>query len=291
MSQQEHVTVHETDVDGIRAAAQWLLATLGGVLVLILAGFQLSSLRHVLETWPSAEAIGTAAGLLLLTAGGWTLTRAAASVLVPDRSNLTDLLTSSAIDDVRSTSGSVVRADGRRHVDTDTDELHTHVRGEIARARGWLLPPPCQDLDDLNTHYQQAPDDERDNLRAALAEVSRFARTESALWRFRKLRRLVLGWAGISTIVGLGLLVVFCQPPAPSLAPPVTEPIEVDLRLTNDATILAKHGLTPTCAGATQTGVMIGGTLAEPLVVINQSSTCDTVRILMSDALGFAIPR
>lgn len=290
MSQREHVTVHETDVEGIRAAAQWLLATLGGVLVLVLAGFQLSNLRQVLETWPSVEAIGTAVALLLLIAGGWALTHAAASVLVPDRSNLTDLLTSSAMGDVRSTSGSVMQPDGRPHTDGDTDILHKHVRDEIARARGWLLPASCQDLDDLNSQYQQAQDDERDSLRAVLAEVSRFARTESALWRFRRLRKLVLGWAGASTVIGLGLLVLYCQPPAPSLAPEVTEPIKVTVRLTSDSAVLARQGLKASCATAPQTGVIIGGTLAEPLVLINSSPLCDTARVLMTDDLGYAIP-
>lgn len=191
---------------------------------------------------------------------------------------------------VRSTPGSVVQTAGRPHKDGDTDKLHQHVRDEIARARGWLLPPSCRDLDALNTQYQEAEDDERETLRAALAEVSRFARTESALWRFRKLRRLVLGWAGIATVIGIGLLVLFCQPPPPSLAPHVTEPIKVDLQLANDPVVLAELGLKPSCATTVQTGV-IGGTLAEPLVVIDRSPTCDTARILMTDAAGFAIPR
>lgn len=223
-------------------------------------------------------------------------------MLVPDRNNITDLLTRLAGKELTSRNIETVvetPSGGLKSPPEPTGDqkvLLDHVNAEISRARGWLLPAECDSLDTLYSQYKSATSkSDRDALRANLAEVVSFAHTETALWRFRILVKRLLGWAGGLSLAGLILLVI-CAHPAPddapsSGSPTVTAPVKVDVYFRSDDTLLKEHGIDVRCASSAQPGFIIGGTLAEPLVLIAGSATCPQQRVLLTSQLGNAMPQ
>lgn len=297
----EPTAIQQADVEGVRAAAQWLLGAVGGIAVLVFAGFQISDAWQVLLV-PGWRMAGTIIGAVLLLIGTCNLITAAARVLVPDRTNITDMLTRLAAKElsahniqtaVETPTGKLVKPPS----DKKADALLDHVTGEIARARGWLLPVGCDSLDDLYSAFHGTKDTvERDRLRGNLAEVVSFARTEAALWRYRILVDRIIGlWGGGVSLTGLALLLVCghveLPQPLPTTSPAITAAVKADVYFRADTDLLKNHGINAGCAAASQPGVLIGGTLAEPLVLIIGTSACPQQRLLLTEDLGNAVPR
>lgn len=297
----EPPAIQQADVEGVRAAAQWLLGAVGGIAVLVFAGFQISDAWQVLLV-PGWRMVGTIAGAVLLLIGTLNLITAAARVLVPDRTNITDMLTRLAAKELSAhniptateTPGGKLE---KPPEDKKANALLDHVTGEIARARGWLLPAGCDSLDDLYSAFRSTTDAAgRDRLRGNLAEVVSFARTEAALWRYRILVDRIIGWwGGGVSLAGLVLLIVCghveLPQPLPITSPAIAAAVKVDVYFKADADLLKTHGINADCAAASQPGVLIGGTLAEPLVLVTGTQTCPQQRLLLTENLGNAVPR
>jgi hypothetical protein len=281
------VAIHESDLAGIRSATQWLLAAFGGTALVVVAGIQFA------DTWAVVTGGGwrawvTLAGLTLVAVGLFTLAAGAARVLVPDRTNLTDLLTEQAAGDAASTRVIVGDAPPPIPPRRDSAAVYRHVLGEVSSARGWLLPAGCADFDAAYQAFLASSGAERDGLRLRLREVAAFARAEAAFYRYRQLLRRLLGWAGVIVFAGLIGLVVALHADPPSN--PVTEPIAVTVRFVDNPAGLTRHGVTPACAGVTASGVAVGGTLSEPVVIIGGTTRCPAAKVTITDDVGLAVP-
>jgi hypothetical protein len=285
-------TIHESDLAGIRAATQWLLAAFGGTALVVVAGIQFADAWDVIKQadWRSW---GTIAGLVLVSVGLFVLAGAAARVLVPDRTNLTDLLTQQAFDQAQ-TAGVVVsevqqstQASQRRRARRDSADVYKHVLDEISSARGWLLPEDCLDFDTAYQKFLGSTGGNREILRVRLREVAAFARAEAAFYRYRELQRRLLGWAGAMVFVGLIALVLACHAPTGS---PVTKPTPVEVRFGPNGRILEGQGVASACAGLTTVGVAVGGSLSEPEVIIRETGECPRAKITVNDKVGLALP-
>lgn len=277
--------IHETDLNGIRSATQWLLGAFGGIAFVVITGVQIGGASSVLSEggWRGPVIVF---GLLVAFLSLVTLARAAARVLVPDRTNLTDLLEDQAIDDAQQ-QGVLVSGSLRR----DSAEVYKHVREEITRARGWLLPPGCDDLDGTYQAFRQRTTDDESALRGRFREIMAFARTEAALYRYHQLLQLLIWRAGPAVLLSLGALAVALSPPTQKEpTAPVTSPFAVQVHFTAAPEVLSAGGISATCASTVAQGVAVGGTIAEPEVVISGVPSCPSAKVRITTPIGFAIP-
>ena len=108
----------------------------------------------------------------------------------------------------------------------------------------------------------------------------------------RAFRRLIraLWIGGIVAVIGIVVFILTTTHPNPTS--PVTTPMQVHVVIAQNAPRrdLAAAGLAPACAGQTLTGVAIGGSYAEPVVVTNQTPSCPAQLFTLSRALGVDIP-
>ncbi len=286
MSDKVSTAIYESDLNGIRSATQWLLGSFGGIGLVVITGVHITDIGSLFSEW-SWRPFAACLGILLVGVGLVALARAAARVLVPDRTDLTDLITNQARDDAAQFGVMLSGA-----VRQDSSGVYKHVREEIGLARGWLLPSDCEDLD---AAYQKLADSSGDDaalIRDKFREIMAFARTQAALYRYDKMLALLIGWCGLFVVVGLILLgVALTSSSSPHNSSIIVDrPFSVKLYFSASASVLASHGISPSCASAERSGVAIGGTLAEPQVIISGTKLCPTKKIVMTDALGVAVP-
>lgn len=277
--------IHQSDLSGIRSAAQWLLGAFGGTALAVVAGVQFGGASAILSQG-GLRALVIIIGLLVVFIGLVWLARSAARVLVPDRTNLTDLLENQVSEELR-LNGLSVSGNKRR----DSTQVYKYVRDEINRARGWILPPGCDDLDSAYQAYRKRSTDDQAAIRSSLRELMAFARTEAALYRYRQLLKLLLGWVGIPVILGLVALAVALTPSAgQDLSASVNSPFAVEVHFTASPEVLNSAGIRADCALVAARGIAVGGTLAEPEVVIVGTPSCPTSKIQITNNIGLAVP-
>jgi hypothetical protein len=279
------VVIHENDLNGIRSAAQWLLGAFGGVALVVVTAVQIGDASAVLSQggW---RAIVIVVGLLTVFFSLVILARSAARVLVPDRTNLTDLIEDQAIEEAQQ-HGVIVNGSKRR----DSAQVYKYVREEISRARGWLLPPGCDDLDAAYQAYRQRSTDDQAALRSNFREIMAFSRTEAALYRYQQLLRLLIGRAGPAVLLGLIALAVALSPSTQQdSSAPVHSPFAVEVHFMAPPEVLSSEGISAGCALAVARGVAVGGTIAEPEVVIIGMPSCPSAKIRITTDIGIARP-
>jgi hypothetical protein len=277
--------IHQSDLSGIRSAVQWLLGAFGGIALAVVAGVQFGGAPAILSQG-GPRALVIIVGLLVVFIGLVWLARSAARVLVPDRTNLTDLLENQVSEELR-LNGLSVSGNTRR----DSAQVYKYVREEINRARGWILPPGCDDLDSAYQAYRKRSTNDQAALRSSFREIMAFARAEAALYRYRQLLKQLLGWVGIPVILGLVALAFALTPSAeqhPSAS--VNSPFAVEVHFTASPEVLSNEGIAANCASKAAKGIAVGGTLAEPEVVIVGTSSCPTSKIQITSNIGFAMP-
>jgi hypothetical protein len=113
------------------------------------------------------------------------------------------------------------------------------------------------------------------------------ARLYLARQAFRRLIR-ALWIGGVIAIAGIVAFILSTTSPT-SL---VTTPMQVHVVIAQNAPLndLEAAGLAPACAGHTLTGVAVGGSYDEPVVVTNQTPSCPARLFTLRHALGVAIP-
>jgi hypothetical protein len=274
------------EVPAIRAAAQWLLAAAGAIGAVLVAGLQLGGLGRLSDR-PWALVIGVLAFGVAIWMIGWAI-RAASRVLVIGRVTVSNLL---MVDAKRQASAEGV------HVDVlEGEQLLGGILDQIGVNRGWLLPSGCSSLTDLYTKYQEALATEGaeelvEELRGRLAEVTAFARTESARHFYQDLTSGLTGFRGRLLAGAIATLVIVVGWAPADSEPKVTVPTPVQVFITGSISEMRAAGLAGSCPrGSTLSGVAIAGTLLEPVVVSAGTKTCPPSRFTVTSTLGIAVP-
>lgn len=195
--------LHAEDVAGIRAAAQLIMASAGGLVVLVFAGFQFTDLPAAFTDTPWRAGAAAGAGVTAL-ALILTVMRRAAAVLVPDRMLIDDLLTAATrreVDNAGASTRAPSALGATRRVDNRVD---AEVLDRIEQAAGWLLPPQHPSLDALYQASRETADPaESDRLRQHLVDVASYARAEAARIRWTRLVDTITGPVGVTAALAL----------------------------------------------------------------------------------------
>jgi hypothetical protein len=273
------------EVGAVRAAAQWLVAAGAAVGAVLIAGVQLGSLGRLAKR-PPLLVVGLLAFLAALWLVGWVI-RAASRVLVVDRVTVANLLTAQTARQAR-----------MRGIDVHSlanEELLVEIFDEVHVNRGWLLPDGCDSLTELYQQFQQArthgDNEDVEQLRSYLSQVSSFARTEAAKHFYRQLVDGLSGWRGRCLAILIVVLCLALGVPEEASEPRVTGPTPVRVVLSGNSAAFKVAGLTESCRrSSTIDGVAVDGTLLEPVVVFGGNKTCAPARFRVTEALGVAIP-
>lgn len=279
------VAIYESDLNGIRSSTQWLLGAFGGLALVVIAGTQFGDASSVIAQgdW---RAYVIVIALLVVFVSLILLARSAARVLVPDRTNLTDLIEDQAIEEARQ-NGLIVNDLQRQ----DSHQIYKYIRGEIDQARGWLLPQGCHDLDAAYQEYQQRTTENQVFLRSIFKEIMAFARTEAALYRYKQLLKLLIERAGPAVLLGLiALAVALGSSAQDGSGSRVREPFAVEVHFIGSPDVLENAGISVNCAVGVVKGIAVGETIAEPEVITIGTPTCPATKIRITSDLGIAMP-
>jgi hypothetical protein len=119
-------------------------------------------------------------------------------------------------------------------------------------------------------------------LEGAASQLIAFANQRVIEQRFRALRRSVQ-YGGIAVLVGVGLFAL-----APKWAQPSPLAVASPTRVTVVVKIPNKFG--PACTSAQLSGIAIGGTWDEPIVVTDAAKGCLVTKLDLVSNIGYAIP-
>lgn len=300
------LSVFDEALGSIQTTAKWIVGAAAVVIGALIGGLQLKDLGSLLGASRLQLGIATAACLAAIFGAGWILVMAA-RVLITQGLTLSDIARREADIRAKKTLGLGDRV-------SDFDPL----LGWLARRRGDLLPQGIPDIQTFKNAYEDAIAAEakvrsgapavlagvnyspgKDAMERLAAQVEDYrARTErlvdaAQLYATqRAYERLIraLQAGGILTVVGVVTFAVLTS--ASTTEAPVTTPTRVDVLISAHAprADLLAAGLAQHCAGRTLTGVAVGGSYAEPLVVTNPAASCPAVQFKVTKALGLAIP-
>jgi hypothetical protein len=301
------LSVFDEALGSIQTTAKWIVGAAAVVIGTLIGGLQLKDLGSLLETRLQLGIAAVACFAAILGAG-WILVMAA-RVLITQGLTLSDIARREAR--IRATKGKRL-GPGKTVSDFDP------VLGWLARRRGDLLPKDIPDILTFKNAYEETsaaearlrsgapavvagvtynPSDTgaTEQLEAQVADYrERAERLVDAAQLYlaqRAFRRLIqtLWTGGILVLVGV---VTFVLVTANTPAALVTSPTQVEVLISAHASHadLLAAGLAQHCAGRTLTGVAVGGSYAEPLVVTNPAPSCPARQFKVTKALGLAIP-
>lgn len=272
---------HDGDVEGIRAAARWILGTAGAVATVLLAGFQVKDLGSPLGSERWWQVWLPVVFSVVAVAIVFDVFRLAARVLVPDRISADDLVRAEQKQAAEALGIQVRRGnDGGREI----WRLAPDLVDSVHLARAWLLPEGCARVSDLMEAMEKAPATGRPRLEGNLRRVLRFCRLEIARRRYRQLVGAMTGlrgWLFIASLTGLA----FVAGSQHRVSPTIDRPLRMTVVFSESPSVANE---VRACAGRTVEGVAIGGTLALPVVVFD-SGPC-LGRLTVSEDVGTAIP-
>jgi hypothetical protein len=305
-SENTGLSAFDEALGSIQATARWIVGAAAVVLGAIIGGLQLKDLGPLRGASLLTLVTACVACLAAIGGIGWILI-AAARVLITQGLTLSDIARREI--PVRLTRGPF--RPGQRVSNYDP------LLRSLYKRKADLLPDGTDDVLTFRNTYDEitkAVGTVRSGTRAALggvtydpgdaAAVSRLEaladeykeRTERlvdaahlylARRAFGRLIRAL--WAGgVIAVAGIVVFILVTASPV-SL---VTTPIQVHVVIARTASLreLAAAGLAPGCAGRTLTGVAVGGSYDEPVVVIDQTPSCPARLFTLRHALGVAIP-
>ena len=290
----------------IQTTAKWIVGAAAVVIGTVIGGLQLKDLGSLLAGDPLQLGFAIVACFVAIGGAGVILVMAA-RVLVTQGLTLSDI----ARKEVH------IRARRRLRPGEDVSDFDPMLTS-LAKRRGDLLPDGIPDVLTLRNKYEKAskaaarvrsgtpatlegvtytPGDPaaKEQLEAHVNDYQMHAeRLVDAAQLYlaqRAYRHLIraLWTGGILAVVGV---VVFVLLTANTSSAPVTSPTQVKV-------LIAKHpsradlvaaGLAQACAGHTLTGVAVGGSYDEPLVVTDPAPSCPASQFTVTKALGLAIP-
>ncbi|GAA1266226.1 hypothetical protein [Saccharothrix xinjiangensis] len=292
------------ELESLRSAARWIVGASASVLAVVVAGVQFSAIGEVDDLAPTGFGVALLAALTALTCTGAVLWLAA-RVLVPPRWTMTELA-HVELTEPEKWAGHWANAElrGRRALLAPLSELrlshlYRHHRALfvasvelVERGRAVVEKDLLGTTGARVTYHAGAQEDvDRLHQRLHLAEQlsERVVDTVNLADVHRRYRRLIglLPWLGGAALVGVATFVLVTAPPGGT---PVTGPVEVQVRFTEDPDALADADLPPGCRGLTVTGVAVGGTLEEPVVTSIERAECVLRQVELPKGTAAVIP-
>ncbi len=305
-SENTGLSAFDEALGSIQATAKWIVAAAAAVLGAMIAGLQLKDLGPLREASLLLLVIACLGCLAAIAGVGWILI-AAARVLITQGLTLSDIARREL--QIRVTKGPL--RPGKRVSDYDP------LLRSLYKRKADLLPGAIDDVLTFRNTYDdisEAADLVRSGTPASWegvtydpADAGAVARLEAQVGEYRKraerlidaahlylaqraFRRLIraLWIGGIVAVAGIVIFILTTTNPT-SL---VTTPMQVHVMIAQNAPRhdLASAGLAPACAGQALTGMAIGGSYAEPVVVTNQTPSCPAQQFTLRRTLGIAIP-
>jgi hypothetical protein len=275
---------YEGDVAGIADATKWLLAAVGAVATVLVAGVQVSAFGRF-TAHPVATTIALLAFAVAMVLIGRVI-QAAAAVLVLRRVTVGELM--------RAESAREAEARGIS-ASTGRSKVLYPILDQIQSNKGLLLTP-YETLDDLNQAYLDSqrtkPDDPSTSaLRAQLMQAYSFARSEVARSAFDDLTQVILGPIGFGVVAAIVVMAATLSWPTGNSSPEVSEPTHVRVWLTGSREALRDAGLPRSCGpGIALEAVAVGGTWETPRVVTTGQAGCPIARLTVDRSVGVAVP-
>jgi hypothetical protein len=307
-SESPGLSAFDEALGSIQTTAKWIVGAAAVVLGALIGGLQLKDLGPLREASLLPLFVACLACLAAIAGVGWILV-AAARVLIMQGLTLSDIAR-------REVQVRVIR--GRMRPGERVSDYDPLLRSLYKRKID-LLPDTIDDVLTFRNTYDnisKGADLVRSGTPAVLKGVTydpgdtiAVARLETLVSEYREraerlvgaahlylaqraFRRLIKAlWVG-GIVAVIGIVVFILTTTHPNLTSPVTTPVQVHVVIAKNAPRhdLAAAGLAPACAGQTLTGVAIGGSYAEPVVVTSQTPSCPAQLFTLGRALGIAIP-
>ncbi len=305
-SENTGLSAFDEALGSIQATARWIVGAAAVVLGATIGGLQLKDLGPLRGASLLLLAAACLSCLAAIGGVGWILV-AAARVLITQGLTLSDIARREV--QIRITRGPL--GPGRRVSDYDP------LLRSLYKRKADLLPDTVDDVLTFRNTYDdisRAVGMVRSGTPAVLSEVTydpgdavAVARLEAQVSEYREyaerlvdaahlyLARRAFGrliralWAG-GVIAVAGIVVFILTTASPTSL--VTTPVQVHVVIARNAPLrdLAAAGLAPACAGQTLTGVAVGGSYDEPVVVTSQAPSCPARLFTLRQAVGVAIP-
>ncbi|MCW2899056.1 MAG: hypothetical protein JWO67_1321 [Streptosporangiaceae bacterium] len=316
-----------SELDSVQGAAKWLVGAAASSLAVLVAGLQLSSVAEVASRGSvdlavvaglCTVAVGSVGTILVLAARvlvhpGWTPNLIAQESSNPDEwqkhwlSNALDarrgFLMPELVDSIPTgTTLSVAQiAEAAMRPALKVGRLYGHQQRllqawfelvELGEARfsGDLFD---EGSTQVAVYRLRSSDDAtrlQHRLTATAAAANRVASVANLLDVRRRYRRLVAGW--LPVLGGLAVLSILALIwfVASNAQVPITAPVQVDIKFSNDAGALVENQIPGSCKGLTVRGAAINGSLSEPIVSSINDAHCVLNQAKVPPAAGTVVP-
>jgi hypothetical protein len=311
---QETEAVAPGEVDSLQAVARWLVGGAAAVLAALVASVQLSSLADVASSGLEVAiqvlgltvvALAAVGSVLILAARvliqpGWTLAKLSTVSLEPkwDKHWLKeelDIHRSMILPDVHGTGTATTPPTvnppnlAAHHLRLLRAWIELHETG-TSEVKGNLLDVTDNRkiAYDLTKDHDVAALDAR--LQATAGASTRLTSLANLLDIRRRYRRLVkLQLPTLGTIVVIAILGLVWLA-AENAEVPITTPVQVDVRFTDDLSQLSESQIPLTCKGLTIRAVAINGTLSTPEVSSISDRQCMLNHAELSTEIATVVP-
>ena len=300
----EGSSVFDEALGSIQTTAKWIVGAAAVVIGTLIGGLQLKDLASLLSASRLQLGIATAACLVAIGGVGVILVTAA-RVLVTQGLTLSDIASRE------------VRVLGEQlKPGQDISDLDPMLKS--LAERGDLLPDAIPDILTFRNLYDESrqkaaifrggtsvtfagatyspsESDSKEKLEALVSDYQIYAdRLVDAAQLYlaqRAFRRLIRALWACGTLAISGVI-IFILLTAKTSSAPVTSPTQVVVLIAQHPSHadLRAAGLAPGCVGRTLTGVAVGGSYDQPLVVTKPASSCPARQFKVTRGLGLAIP-
>jgi hypothetical protein len=294
-----------TELSSLQSAARWLVAASAAVAATLLAGVQITALRDLANQGPVPLYTAGAAGALavlavgtivvmatrVLVAPGWTLNTLGHRELEAGPTQWKPTWLRTGLESQRGVlvPGGELKLSElyRQQHALATANFDLHDQGEIQLPANLTHSAGGTEIYRASSTEDVARLQRRlDNVLVAATRVANAANLITTRRRYRHLIR-TLPWSGVVLVVGITAFVLATS----STAPPISTPIPVEIRFSDDPAAIKDAGLPPECRGLTLDAVAIGGTLEEPSVVSTSNDGCLLQNQQITPDSGIAVPK
>lgn len=302
----EGLGVFDEALGSIQTTAKWIVGAAAVIIGTLISGLQLKDLASLLPASRLQLGIAIAACVVAIAGVGVILVRAARVLIT--HVTLSDI----ALEEVRILLARDLKPG------QDVSDFNPMLKS-LAKRRGELLPDGIPDVLTFKNAYEEAsqaaarlrngkpvtlsgvsysPSDPKakEQLEALVSDYQihavRLVDAAQLYLAQRAFKRLIKALWAYGSLALAGVIIFIISTAKASSSAPVTSPAQVVVLIAehpSHADLLAA-GLAQGCVGRTLTGVAIGGSYDQPLVVTKPAPSCPARQFKVTRGLGLAIP-